>query len=122
MLPFEFASEKVGKQFLWTRYGSGPVNDILHKYDYKVLHLFGDTDAACSLLGIRKWIKSLKWKVTKQWEAWLDKENDDELIGYKLSFGNYTLATMFGMGHSAMFSKAKPATALVLDFIRKNSV
>ena len=79
-----------------------------------MLHLFGSTDGACSLYGTRRWIKSTKWQVTKAWSPWLV---DDQLFGYKISYGNYTLATIHGYGHGAIYDKPKESVDGFLDFI-----
>ena len=95
----EILSKKVGDLFLYAKEGSGVVQDVLHKYGYKALHIVGDTDGACTLDGIRNWIKSLKWEKTSGWEPWFYGE---EVIGYTRKYGNYTLITIHGEGHSAM--------------------
>ena len=73
--------------------GSGFINDVLKKYGYRMLHIFGDTDAGCSLTGTRKWIKSLKWERSSAWEPWIE---DDQLFGFTRRYGNYTLTTIHG--------------------------
>lgn len=81
---------------------------------YKMMVVFGDTDGACSVLGTRKWIKSLGWKKTEQWTPWI---MDDQLIGYKEKYGNYTFATIHGHGHLAMYERKKESFSLILDYI-----
>lgn len=65
--------------------------------------MFGDSDCSCSLLGTRRWIKSLNWKITRPWEPWL--VGNHELVGYKIGYDNYNLVTILGEGHNAMFNK-----------------
>jgi carboxypeptidase C (cathepsin A) len=88
------------------------------KYNYQALHLFGTADAACTLLGNRRWIKSLNWKVTRKWEPWIV---DDDLIGFKIGFGHsYTLATLSGLGHGAIYKRPSQVRDLVLNFTNSN--
>lgn len=82
---------------------------------YKMLHIFGSTDGACSLTGIRRYLKWLGWKKTEQWTPWII---DDQLIGYKTGYGEYKLVTMNGLGHTAMFIRGKETMDLVFDFIK----
>ena len=112
--PFEFASGTVFNQYTWMRQGSGFITDLLHKYGYKMLHIFGVTDAATSLLGVRRWIKSLKWEMTSGWEPWFEGE---ELVGNTRRYGNFSLTTINGMGHNAMFNKLKETQKLIFDHI-----
>jgi hypothetical protein len=74
--------------------------DVLQKYGYKVLHFFGVTDSVCSLTGLRKLIKYLKWEKT---EAWTPINE----LGYSIKYGNYSLITINGEGHFAIFNKNK---------------
>ena len=107
-------NSQVGNLFGWNREGSGIINQVVKLNKYKILHLFGDTDAACSLTAMRKWFKSLKWPVTKAWEPWLYK---DEFIGYRKEYDNYAFITMFGMGHGGMFLKPEAVQDIVLRFL-----
>ncbi len=82
-----------------------------------MLHLFGDTDSACSQTGIRRWLKSLKWPVTKPWEPWIFK---DEFIGYRKEYDNFAFITIYGEGHMAIFNKPEPVQDIVMKFLESN--
>jgi hypothetical protein len=72
--PFEFSNEKSFKSYDIKIEGSLFINDVLHMHGYKMLMIFGDTDGACSLLGLRKWVKYLGWKPTKNWAPWFSQD------------------------------------------------
>jgi Serine carboxypeptidase len=59
---FQFSSDEIFENFQFAIEGSGFINDVLRMHGYKMMLVFGDTDGACSVLGTRKWIKSLGWK------------------------------------------------------------
>ena len=42
---------------------------------YRTMHMVGDTDGQCTLHGIREWIKSMGWQVSKEWESYQNKAN-----------------------------------------------
>ena len=112
--PYEFSSELIFTEFGFNIEGSIFINDILKINNFKMLHIFGDTDGACSLLGTKRYIKSLKWKKTVDWAPWVE---DDQLFGYQVSFGNFTLATVHGQGHQAIYYRPKVASKTILNFI-----
>ena len=118
---YDTFSREVGNQFSWTRHGSGIINDILKKNGYKMLHIFGNSDSACSLLGIRRWIKSLGWKKTEPQRPWLTN-NQTEFVGYIHTWDNFQLATVQGQGHQAMFVKQNETVNLVFDFVKNLKV
>lgn len=62
--PFQFSNDEVFAKYQFAIEGSAFINEVLHMHGYKMLHLFGDTDGACSVLGTRKWIKRTGWKNT----------------------------------------------------------
>jgi hypothetical protein len=64
---YEFFNSKIIENYPFNPEGSAFINDILKTNKYQMLHIFGDTDGACSLYGTRKWFKALGWKVTKSW-------------------------------------------------------
>ena len=49
--------------------GSVYFYDILRK-NIKILVYSGDTDASVNTYGTRRWIKGLKWPITKEWTLW----------------------------------------------------
>jgi hypothetical protein len=53
---------------------------VLKAYGYHMMMVFGDTDGACSVLGTRKWMKSLGWKKSISRIPWIDE--DEQLIGF----------------------------------------
>lgn len=87
---------------------------VLKLNGYRMLALFGDTDAYCSLMGTRRWIKALGWPVTRAWEPWTI---NDQLFGFSISYGPFTLRTIHGHGHGAIYETAPVASRTILDFI-----
>lgn len=60
----------------------------------------GDTDGAIPTVGSRKWVKRLNWTVTEEWRPWYDIDN--QVAGYvEQREGNFTFATVRGVGHMA---------------------
>jgi len=51
--------------------GSDWIYAVLKSYGYKLMHYSGDTDGAVGLLGTRRWIRDMKFKVTNEWRPWL---------------------------------------------------
>ena len=60
-----------------------------------MIHLMGDTDGILSLPGAWRWIKKLKFPVTRQWTPWVSTK-DEQLIGYIKEYGNLALVTIHG--------------------------
>jgi len=117
---YDTFSRKTAEYFTWTKHGSGLINDVLKTNGYKMLHIFGNSDAATTLLGTTRWIKSLKWKKTETQRPWYftDPTNFESFVGYINSWDNYQIATMLGQGHSGMFVKANETRTLVYDFVK----
>ena len=76
--------------------------------------IFGDTDGVTSLTGTKRWIKQNGWTPTTPWTPWTI---DGQLFGFQQSFGNFTLATIHGRGHSAIYDEASRASELILSFL-----
>ncbi len=119
--PYDTYSNKTGKLFSWTRHGSGLINDVLKTNGYKMLHIFGNTDSACTLLGTRRWIKSLGWRKTEQQRPWVQDAGQD-LVGYIHTWDNYQLVTLQGLGHGGMFVKQNETQGLVFSFLKNLKV
>jgi hypothetical protein len=68
-----------------------------------MLHIMGDTDGILSTHGLNKWIRSTGWKATKPYKPWLETNLD--FIGYTKQYGNLTIATIHGEGHSAVLTR-----------------
>ena len=58
-----------------------------------MLHIMGNSGLTSSLIGIRRWIKSLAWKKTEEQRPWMFN-NNEELVGYIHTWDNYQLATI----------------------------
>ena len=53
---FQYSSDEIFENYQFAIEGAGLINDVLKKYNYKMMLVFGDTDGACSVLGTRKWL------------------------------------------------------------------
>ena len=115
---YDTLSQDVFDMYSWTRYGSGFITDTLKKNGYKMLHIIGNTGLTTSLVGIRKWIKSLGWKKTEDQRPWMFN-NGEEFVGYIHTWDNYQVATIQGDGHKAIFGKTNETMHLVIDFVTK---
>ena len=81
------------------------------------MHIFGTTDGQTTLFGVRQWIASMKWKVHEEWAPYVNIIGS--LSGYCESYesGAYTLVTMHGLGHSAVYSSLFTISQMVFNFI-----
>lgn len=113
---FQYHSDEIFENYQFAIEGAGLINDVLKKYNYKMMLVFGDTDGACSVLGTRKWLKALGWKRSISRVPWLDK--DEQLLGYIEEYGTYSFVTVHGKGHLAMYEKKKEVSDLITDFIK----
>jgi len=93
------------------------VHHVLKVNGYRMLMIFGDTDGSCSLMGTRRWINRNGWVPTEAWSPWT---RDGQLKGFTVSYDNYTLLTMHGYGHGAIYEAQEISSEIVLDFV--NSV
>ena len=76
--------------------GSIWIYGILRPYGYKMMHYSGDTDGVVPTIGTRRWVKSLGWKMTSDWQPWT---TDGQVSGYTISYGNFEFVTVHGVGH-----------------------
>lgn len=111
---FAFYSNKIFGLFNFQVEGSMFINHILKVNGYRQLLIFGDTDGACSLTGTKRWIRTNGWKPTTAWTPWTI---NGQLFGFQQSFDNFTLATIHGRGHSAIYEEPAQASQLILNFI-----
>lgn len=102
---YDTVNEKIRDEYVLTSHGSGIVTDVLKKNGYKMLHIIGNTDGGVTLLGVRRWIKALKWKKTEEQRPWLHN-NDEDFVGYIHTWDNYQVASIQGRGHRAIYIKA----------------
>ena len=79
-----------------------------------MLHIMGDTDGILSTHGLNKWIRSIGWKKTKPFKPWL--ESNEDLIGLTKEYGNLTIATIHGVGHTAGLKRVDKSKDLVRNF------
>lgn len=98
------------------REASAWIYDVLAKYGYKMCQLMGDLDGILSLPGAWKWIKARKFTVTKMWRPWISDETG-ELVGYLKEYGNFSLVTIHGEGHSAGATKDIEVPKFITNFI-----
>lgn len=89
------------------------IHHILKVQGYRMIMLFGNTDGSCSLMGTRRWIKRNGWVATKAWTPWT---RQGQLSGFTVSYDNYTLVTMHGLGHGAIYNLPQVSTEIMLDF------
>lgn len=103
------------------REGSIWIYNILLGYSdwYKLLHYSGDTDGAVATLGTRKWIAQQGWTVTNEWRPWT---TDGQLSGYLEDYGNFTFATVHGVGHMAPQWKRKDVTLLISKYVHGETI
>lgn len=63
----------------------------------RVLLFSGDDDSVCGPRGTEMWLRSMGWKVTEQWKAWVV---EGEVAGYMKTYENgLVFATVLGAGH-----------------------
>ncbi|TNV72519.1 hypothetical protein FGO68_gene8311 [Halteria grandinella] len=100
--------------------GSAWIYDIFYKYGYKMLHLMGDADGILSMRGFWKWVKTMEWPVTTEWNPWIYEFEDGstDILGYQKQWGGkVTLATIHGEGHSGLLTKIFRSKTLVTNFM-----
>jgi hypothetical protein len=91
---------------------------ILRKYNYTMMHYSGDTDGVVPTLGTRRWIESLNWPVTQEWQPWT---TDGQVSGYVQQHGNFFFTTIHGVGHMAPQWKKKDVHNMIVKFIHGES-
>jgi cathepsin A (carboxypeptidase C) len=64
----------------------------------RMIFYSGDTDAAVPTSGTRDWIRELNWPIDTPYTQWF---TNGEVSGYKEIRGNFTFATVHGVGHMA---------------------
>ena len=95
--------------------GTSWVYQNFYKYGYKMIHMMADTDGILSTRGMWKWLDSVPFPVTQKWTPWLTP--DENVIGYTKLYGNFSLATIHGEGHSGLLIKINESSRLVRNFI-----
>ena len=95
--PYKEFSPDVRGNYRSVMESSAWIYDLLYLHGYRMLHLMGDTDAILSLAGAWAWIRQRKFKVTRPWTAWLDKQG--ELVGFVKEYSVFKFATVHGGGH-----------------------
>lgn len=105
-------SNDIGSNWQFQNEGSLWIYRVFyHQPDIKMLFYSGDTDGAVPPLGTRKWIEKLNWKVKKPWTGWV---HDDQVQGYIEHYrGDFSFATVHGVGHMAPQWKRKPMQYLI---------
>lgn len=86
---------------------------------YRIMHYSGDTDGAVATLGTRRWIVQQGWNITNEWRPWT---TDGDLSGYLQDYGQFTFATIHGVGHMAPQWKRKDVTTLISKYIHKEEI
>jgi hypothetical protein len=93
----------IQQHYLPSLAGSEWVYSILLKYDkYKILHVYGDTDALVSVHGAFKWLLSQNYRETLEWTP-ITKDNG--LVGYYKEYGKLSMMTVHGEGHNAIYTR-----------------
>jgi carboxypeptidase C (cathepsin A) len=112
---FDDCNDEVGQFYLGQREASIWIYNILLGYParYRLMHYSGDTDGAVATLGTRRWIKQQPWPVTNEWRPWT---TNGDLSGYLEDRGNFTFATIHGVGHMAPQWKRQAVTQLITRF------
>lgn len=91
---------------------------ILRPYGYKLMHYSGDTDGVVPTIGTRRWIQSLNWEVTNDWQPWL---TDGQISGYLIEYDNFVFTTVHGVGHMAPQWKKKDVQNMIIKFVHGES-
>lgn len=94
--------------------GSAWVYEVFRLYGYRMLHIMGSTDGACSLPGLWGWLRSTRWPSTRPWAPYLA---NDTLQGYSKAYDTLEIATIYGEGHGAMFSRMDVSSRLAMNFV-----
>jgi len=111
---FQGCSDLVGENYLGLREASIWIYNILLGYPrYRLMHYSGDTDGAVATLGTRRWITQQTWPITNEWRPWT---TNGDLSGYLEDRGNFTFATIHGVGHMAPQWKRQAVTQLITRF------
>jgi len=98
----------------FTREASIWIYTILQRYNYTLMHYSGDTDGVVPTIGTRRWIESLKWPVSSDWQAWT---TDGQVSGYTITYANnFYFTTVHGVGHMAPQWKRKDMQQMILKF------
>jgi len=63
-----------------------------------MLFYSGDTDGIVPLIGSRRWMKKLNWKVLNEWRPWF---SNDQVGGFVVGYEGLDFATIKGVGHMA---------------------
>lgn len=86
-----------------------------------MLFFSGDTDGAIPTVGSRKWVQKLGWKIEEEWRPWYDIEN--QVAGYiEHRAGNFTFATVKGVGHMAPQWARQPMQHLIYNWMNGTAV
>lgn len=58
----------------------------------------GDTDGIVPLIGSRRWMQKLNWKVLAEWRPWM---TNAQVSGYIVQYEGLDFVTIKGVGHMA---------------------
>lgn len=111
---YSFMSPNITENFHSAVEASQFVHHVLKVNGYRMLMIFGATDGSCSLMGTRRWIERNGWVPTQAWTPWT---RDGQLKGFSISYDNYTLLTVHGHGHGAIYDLPEISSEIVLDFV-----
>lgn len=118
--PYEPCNNPMYETYQAFREGSIWIYNIMLGYSwYNILHYSGDTDGAVATLGTRRWIAQQGWNVTKEWRPWT---TDGDLSGYLEDYGQFTFATVHGVGHMAPQWKRKDVTTLISKYVHNEII
>jgi carboxypeptidase C (cathepsin A) len=118
--PYQQCNHPMYKTYQAFREGSIWIYNIMLGYSwYNILHYSGDTDGAVATLGTRRWIAQQGWNVTKEWRPWT---TDGDLSGYLEDYGQFTFATIHGVGHMAPQWKRKDVTTLISKYVHNEII
>ncbi|CAD7703457.1 unnamed protein product [Ostreobium quekettii] len=94
--------------------------DLIEEKGLHALIYSGDHDMSVPHTGSEAWVYGMGFPATREWDAWMD--DDEQVAGYTVEFGNLVFATVKGAGH--MVPQYKPVQALLMfsRFLERKTV
>jgi hypothetical protein len=115
---FEECSDAIGANWHYQEEASEWIYKVLKANGIKMLHYSGDTDAAVSSFGTKRWIKQLNWNVEAKWRPWyVTTAGGKQVSGYIEVYEGLTFATVKGVGHMAPQWARQQVQHLITSFM-----
>ena len=118
---FQDCNDEMYDTYKVLREGSIWIYRILLGYGnkYRLMHYSGDSDGAVATRGTRQWIKAQNWQVTDEWRPWT---TDGQLSGYIEEYGQFTFATVHGVGHEAAQWKRQDVSQMIMKYVHNERI